>query len=1162
MFGEAHGPLHALSLRDLSGSLTPIPFALPVLALLADPAHPALVVVSPGAIHRVDLTAEGPAATTTLVTYHAGPILAVGCFARQAEDDATRCYCVSVGAGDGLIAIRDASTGKIQTITEVPKNISSFAFDGLGGLALGCKDGTVSLYDLSAGTETRLVHTGQYFRTPVTHLAFTGESVLLAVAQTRVVFLKVSHIAVLGFLDLHFSPAHVVPAHDGRVLFVESSRNNSSGGTDGQAVHLITIPSTLAPSAFGEQPLGILLRALQHTESLVPTPRVLGTAAFGQSVVFSCEDKQLWHFHLDNLQEPTGTYPSHCLDGPVSLALTRDAQTLVSGGPDGALLVRDTSSRSALLSPLLAGLGTGSPTVVCAGPGGMVLGGNSRGLVSAWRAQGAALREGATAASPPSPLAFLKPVKEGSVLPLADSGDFGSALAAAIATRKGDLAVAFAPSQGALQSKVEGLRQRLLGLLEKNMQKPELERLDRDEFILDLAEKNRLLAQREEAIGSLKGELELKILANQFLRNNIKQDAWNGMDPVGKTLFAFDGPLEVSNYAQPKVPRERMEEIESAKRVRKIEMAETRLRRQKEEHDSGVERPADDEEVEEDVLYTPLQLTTSQRKRTQVLLLEDQIREKRKVFNKHFEDMFGAKIDSIRKIQEKNQRIHKICAELHISEATEDPSMHVLETPEKLLEVADDEVKVPRVYTAAELAAQAEVRRLEEERLAAMARDNPHERGVQDMMRGRLEDQTDEDIWIDPPRPGFLDDVKKDDWTEEQGKQAAEFASTMKELEDLRDKRRKALDAELRKLQEQIQALRKGFDVQLQQLFEDKLRTEQHVCCDELYIAKLIKAVQEDEDLLEEDARLQAVADDLKDRIVFLEGQIGAAQQLVDRITDDYNNVSAADRLMDKQFRQHRDFADHGAHVEALYKLFKRRPKVRKVHDEVDVPPLDRAADCPDGLDERAWERLVALRDEKIESEALVRERGTELAEANSFLSERRAEEQQLQARIADTLERIAALREERHRNSLDADVLLVLKQGQLEVSQVCDYDPDFSKAALVDKAFVAELNDATKSLAHAKIAHLQDLMEKRKGVRQLEWDHRYLELENEMLQDKTKEIQLFRVTKSAVSGKMDPKKEVDALERSKAASRKAFERTLEDKQRTVKKLKASIRKK
>ena len=74
-------------------------------------------------------------------------------------------------------------------------------------------------------------------------------------------------------------------------------------------------------------------------------------------------------------------------------------------------------------------------------------------------------------------------------------------------------------------------------------------------------------------------------------------------------------------------------------------------------------------------------------------------------------------------------------------------------------QVDDDEVKVERVLTAEEQRIKDEEERAEAARRAAAAKDNARERGIMDMMYGRLEGKAEDDVWIDIPKPPFMDEV-------------------------------------------------------------------------------------------------------------------------------------------------------------------------------------------------------------------------------------------------------------------------------------------------------------------------------------------------------------------------------------------------------------------
>lgn len=63
-------------------------------------------------------------------------------------------------------------------------------------------------------------------------------------------------------------------------------------------------------------------------------------------------------------------------------------------------------------------------------------------------------------------------------------------------------------------------------------------------------------------------------------------------------------------------------------------------------------------------------------------------------------------------------------------------------------------------------------------------------------------------------------------WSEEERKQFKEYEKKVKELNEERDKYRKSLEAELKKLQNAIQENTQNFDEHLKRLFERRVKAE------------------------------------------------------------------------------------------------------------------------------------------------------------------------------------------------------------------------------------------------------------------------------------------------------------------------------------------------
>lgn len=116
-------------------------------------------------------------------------------------------------------------------------------------------------------------------------------------------------------------------------------------------------------------------------------------------------------------------------------------------------------------------------------------------------------------------------------------------------------------------------------------------------------------------------------------------------------------------------------------------------------------------------------------------------------FNKEFDEVLRQKVNEISRIKEKNVRISKIISQLKLEEPLVQPSLGVLEEPERLLVVDDEEVKVDKYVSPEEEQMLDEVGKVEEEKRVAAMGDNPRERALDMMMGGRLEANVEEDLF-------------------------------------------------------------------------------------------------------------------------------------------------------------------------------------------------------------------------------------------------------------------------------------------------------------------------------------------------------------------------------------------------------------------------------
>lgn len=217
-----------------------------------------------------------------------------------------------------------------------------------------------------------------------------------------------------------------------------------------------------------------------------------------------------------------------------------------------------------------------------------------------------------------------------------------------------------------------------------------------------------------------------------------------------------------------------------------------------------------------------------------------------------------------------------------------------------------------------------EAEKIEEQKKLAEMGDKPRERALDMMMGGRLEANVEEDLFKDMPRPEFMlkDPVEM---TEEEIRMARDFEKKEEAFLEEREKMKKALEAELRKLQSSILQAMEQFNERLHKLFRLKIKTEMSIQQEELKILRLARALLVEEEVTMREDQLNRLLDEKKVAKVAVGGAITTAKRHVEEGRKLYEQVASEDKELDRQFR--RDFFDCDPFVDQLYKLFRRRPR-------------------------------------------------------------------------------------------------------------------------------------------------------------------------------------------------------------------------------------------
>ncbi|VDI25936.1 Hypothetical predicted protein [Mytilus galloprovincialis] len=720
-----------------------------------------------------------------------------------------------------------------------------------------------------------------------------------------------------------------------------------------------------------------------------------------------------------------------------------------------------------------------------------------------------------------------------------------------------------------LRVQIRDMRRTIQEMLKQNETLPAIEKLGRHEFDLDIEEQNRLQTEADSEVQRVREEIEFDNLAKIYLREMIKKECWDDMKVKGRAVQAFYSNLEVSNFPM----RERSKDFEKLLNTvtirRTIELAELAARKSEIEVANRPTTTADDDLGEgededgekpsttgslgaqygggSDLFYSQFDLHTREQKINQIILLEDAIHRIKVAFNKEFADIHLKKVSEIGKIKEKNKRIKKIMDDIDLDEEIFLPLLSIYEEPEQLLEVKDEEVKVEKYLTPEQKKKKEEEDKMEEERRLKEKGDNARERGLGMMMGGVLEIKKEDELKKDVPKPLFMQTKEQKDWTEDEKRLAGEYEQKVKDLNEEREKYRKQLETELRKLQSIIQDSMGGFDEMLTQVFMKKIKVMMVVYQEELKILRLRASLLVEEELETQEQELNRLVEHKKSLKALTAAAMIESKKHLDAYKNDYENLQYEDKAMDKTFK--REFNDVTAlQQDQLYRLFRRRPKIPRLKGfdtpaapstgdhglpnpfadrpstarqhaqaknnvESAINDLDRDVNNPEGVELSVWERLCKFRRIKIENEFLIKQKALVFAEMEAFYRKRQDEDEILKNEIEDLQMKISKLKNDEARVNLNLEVQLLLKQGQVE-TDTSTFIADYKNSALIHRSVVEELNTNIKKLGEDKIASMVESKDFRKGIIQLEWEHKKMLMEMEDFQNKMKDIQFMKVTR------------------------------------------------
>ncbi|XP_008059280.1 cilia- and flagella-associated protein 43 [Carlito syrichta] len=773
----------------------------------------------------------------------------------------------------------------------------------------------------------------------------------------------------------------------------------------------------------------------------------------------------------------------------------------------------------------------------------------------------------------------------------------------------------FSKKRKEIKKGIKEITKTVLTMMEENDTVENIAKLDLQEFGLDLEELERLHDESEEDVAKIRKDIEMHNLAKRYLAELIKEECWNSMAVKGRSLKCFHIPCVVENFPMKARTAEELKELERVLQQKKIEAECLKLHKEVVEIQSAValvkkHHEEDDEEEDEDkitkhtnlpnyllgslstdfgvdtsLLSSQLELHSREEKVNQIILLKDIIYKVKTAFNNEFDVAYKQKEFEMARVKERNVRIQEIIFDLDLEETTWQPEFENCEKPERTLVVQDQEITAQKHVKPWEKVKTDLLKTRGMDHWLLTHGTDTRLRALMDMMGGVLEVKKEDILRMVIPQPAFM--AKSDAlWSEEERKQFREYEKKVRELNEERDKYRKSLEAELRKLQNSIQESTQSFDEHLKRLFERRVKAEMVVNQEELKINNLVFSLLLDEELSTREKFLNNYLTRKQQEKSQTSEAIRKSREDFDMYKEHYDNLLAEDKVMDRSFKK--EFSELSSHqVDMLYKLFKRRPRIpkQKTHsDTTSIVPfgerpgsgklnkdtiaqlmkamdeLDNINNMPEGLDPSVWEHFCITRRAKVENEQKVKQKAAGLVEMTAFLRKRVEEDEKVHQEIEKVFHELILLQEEKVKFHLNLTIQILLKQGQVELENF-QLVLEYSDAILINKNIIEDLNSVIRTQGQKKVASMMESKDVHKGIFQIEWEHKKMEMEMEDLNQKAWDIQMLFFSRDRQKYLNEPNYEtliaiqIGIMEQTIAVLDKTHKKNVENCKKLLKKL-------
>ncbi|KDO34982.1 hypothetical protein SPRG_01044, partial [Saprolegnia parasitica CBS 223.65] len=477
----------------------------------------------------------------------------------------------------------------------------------------------------------------------------------------------------------------------------------------------------------------------------------------------------------------------------------------------------------------------------------------------------------------------------------------------------------------AIKDKIRGplsaLQLKLQTMLAHNAELPEMEALARDEFVINRDLEASLLAQNAARATDVRSHIGRQIAEMNIVRERMKAEFWDTGDTKGVVLKGLNNSeLIVYNLPTRKLGAAEKRREAAVQRLRQLEYQLARLepsesvrtaRRQTSAgyhhadlippaitwmvnagllHPTLGKREAPPPKPEEfdlstpvrlvDLIYHPAMIRTRKQQRTQIALLLAYERQLLGEYNKDFDELARLKESKMDEIEAKNARIREIGAELQVHESPAVYSWSADEVADSVLSLRPGEMtKTP-----------------------TQPKDDVAGRALRDMMNGTLEVKKELVQGSSLVREPWMDETPADELSPEQKLKLQAYDAEAARIADEKEKYKKSLDLELKKLKADIADICRGFDEKLKTLQDMYLATRLSVLTQQMYMLRLGDVLLSHEHICHDLASLSSEIASIETEIASLHVDHAQFEARLESCKDEWHKSMDDDKALERAF--------------------------------------------------------------------------------------------------------------------------------------------------------------------------------------------------------------------------------------------------------------------